>query len=197
MCGTVYFSTLQHQLRTRYHAAYPMFHPHKYLQRRLSVQHQHDNLVIHIARHNDSAKYTFGLVIITATFVFFCNIFFAPLFHGKSLRDLVYALPFLLFIFIWYFIGLRITVWRAFGVEEVIVKGEVLNWKRTAWKWIRSRTIPLIDVREIRAVTPWHALSNRVEVLTDADKLVIGDMLLRDEATELAHHLKHFIGRRP
>jgi hypothetical protein len=44
------------------------------------------------------------------------------------------------------------------------------------------------------AITPWHALSNRVEFLALGRRRAIGDMLSRDEATELAHELRRAVG---
>ena len=34
---------------------------------------------------------------------------------------MLYLLPFLAFILLWYVVGLRVTVWRVFGVEEIVV----------------------------------------------------------------------------
>ena len=49
-------------------------------------------------------------------------------------------------------------------------------------------------VPQVRAVTPWHTLSNRVEFTAFGRHRTIGDMLLRDETTEVEHALKKAIG---
>jgi hypothetical protein len=95
---------------------------------------------------------------------------------------------------VWYSIGLRIAVWRAFGVEQITVEGGVLSWTRTALWWVRKVEIPTTDITEVKAITPWHALSNRVECTAHKRRWMIGDMLLKDETTALAEQLRHAVG---
>ena len=106
----------------------------------------------------------------------------------------MYMLAVLAFVFLWYFIGLGVAGWRAFGVEEIVVHGDTLCWTRTALFWERRFEIPTKEITHVRAVTPWHALSNRVEFTALGTQRTIGDMLLRDETTEIAHALKKAIG---
>lgn len=134
-----------------------------------------------------------GLAVFTAGFVFFTYIFVHPFFHGAGIKDLVLFSPFIAFILVWYFIGLRLTVWRAFGVEEITIEGGTLHWARIALFWKRKLDIPAKDITDVKAVTPWLGLSNCVEFTARGRQRSIGDMLLRDEATELAHELKHRI----
>jgi hypothetical protein len=74
------------------------------------------------------------------------------------------------------------------------VGGGTLRWTRTALCWMREFEIPTMEIKEVRALTPWHALSNRVEFTAHKRRYVIGDMLLRDETTELAEQLRHAVG---
>jgi|HubBroStandDraft_1064217.scaffolds.fasta_scaffold49829_2 hypothetical protein len=164
--------------------------------RRVSVSHKHGALVVSIARQNDRTTYILMLLAFTAGFMFFCYVFISPFFRLPFSRDMLYLLPFLAFIVLWYVIGLRIGVWRAFGVEEIVVGGGTLCWTRTALYWIRKLEIQTMNITEVRALTPWHALSNRVEFTAHKQRYVIGDMLLRDETTELAEHLRHAVGLR-
>jgi len=48
-------------------------------------------------------------------------------------------------------------------------------------------------VLQVRAVTPWQTLSNRVECTPSEGSATIGDILLRDETTEVEHALKKAI----
>jgi hypothetical protein len=148
---------------------------------------------VRIERHNDRALYLAMLTAFTAAFVFFMYIFVRPFFHGAGVKDLVLVSPFIAFVLLWYVLGLRFAVWRAFGVEEIIIESGRLRWIRTALLWSRELDIPATDITEIKAVTPWHALSNRVEFTARGWHHTIGDMLLRDEANELAHELRHRI----
>jgi hypothetical protein len=93
-----------------------------------------------------------------------------------------------------YIIALAIAVWGGFGVEEIDINADTLRWKRTALKWSRIRDIPISDVTDIKAITPWHGLDNTVEVTTHRERLTFGDKLLPDEATELANRLRGAVG---
>jgi len=134
------------------------------------------------------------LLAFTAAFVFFLSTFARPFFRGATMKDFLYVSPFLAFIMVWYVVGLHVTIWRAFGVEYLFVKGGLLHWTRTALFWTRKLEIPATDVTDVKAITPWHALSNRVELTARGKRRSVGDMLLRDEATELAHELRRIIG---
>lgn len=67
-------------------------------------------------------------------------------------------------------------------------------WTRTALLWKSRLEIPTKDITGVKAVTPWHGLSNRVEFTVLGKQRAIGDMLQRDETTEVAHVLKMAIG---
>jgi hypothetical protein len=162
--------------------------------RRVSVSHKHGGLVVRIARHNDRITYILLLLAFTAGFVFFSYTLVSPLFRRPFLVDALYVLPFLAFVVVWYIIGLRIAIWREFGVEQITVEGGVLYWTRTALCWVRKVEVPTTDITEVKAITPWHALSNRVELTAHDQRWVIGDMLLRDETTELAQQLRNVVG---
>jgi hypothetical protein len=165
-----------------------------HLRRRVSITHKHGSLVVQIARHSDRALYIVFLLVFTAAFVFFCYIFVSPFFRRPFSSEGLYVLPFLAFILLWYLIGLRLAVWRAFGVEKIVVDGGILCWTRTALWWKRRLEISTKDITHVKAVTPWHALSNRVEFTALGRRRTIGDMLLRDESAEVAHALNGAIG---
>ena len=63
-----------------------------------------------------------------------------------------------------------------------------------AWKWRRSFSAELSEISDVEAKTPWHALANRVVFTCRGRTYTVGDMLLQDEANEIAHELKHSIG---
>lgn len=147
-----------------------------------------------IARHNDRTTAILGILAFTAGFMWFCYVLVRPLFRHPFSRDVLYILPFLGFIVVWYVIGLRLAVWRAFGVEQIVVEGGALCWTRTALCWIRRVEIPTTEITEVKAITPWHGLSNHVEFIAHNRRRIIGDMLLHDETTELAEKLKHAVG---
>jgi hypothetical protein len=171
-----------------------MFNFGKRFRRRVFVDDKHGAMTVKIERHNDRTLNILGLTAFTVVFLFFCNIFARPLLRRISLTDFLYVLPFMLFILVWFVIGLRLSLWRAFGVENIVIEGGVLHWTRTALVWKRSLDIPTREITEVRAITPWHGMSNRVEFVANRKKRVIGDMLLRDETTELAHKLSRSLG---
>jgi uncharacterized membrane protein len=164
--------------------------------RRVSIRHKHGALLIRIERHNDRATYIILLAAFSAGFVFFCSVLIPPFFRFGFSKEVLILLPFVGFLVLWYLLGLRLGVWRAFGVEEMSVSGGALHWSRTALFWKRDFETATADVTEVRAVTPWHSLSNRVEFTSLGQRHALGDMLLRDEANELAHELRRALGLR-
>jgi len=160
------------------------------LARRVSISHKEGNTVIRIKRSNLWKTSIWLLCWFTLAFLFFVSVLVRPLFHLHSARETLYVLPFLAFILVWYVMALRIGVWRAFGVEELVIGHGNLHWERTAWIWKRSLDASLADISDVRAKTPWHALSNWVEFTFRKSCYKVGGELLQDEAREIAHELK-------
>jgi hypothetical protein len=164
------------------------------LRRRVSYGHKGDrSLVVQIERHNDRTFYIVLLAAFTAAFIYLSYILVSPLFRTASSRDAIYLLPFIAFILAWYVTGIRLAVWRAFGVEYIAVENGVLHWKRTALFWTRELDIPTKDIAGVDAVVPWHSLSNHVEFTANEKRQKIGDMLLSDESCELAEVLRRTV----
>jgi len=69
-----------------------------------------------------------------------------------------------------------------------------LRWTRRALHWTRVREIPLAEITEIKAITSRHRFRNTVEVTAGRNRRRIGENLLRDEALELAEHLRRASG---
>jgi hypothetical protein len=171
-----------------------MFRAGTALARRVSILHQGHVLVVHIARHNDWKSNLFRLFFFTAAFLFFCSIFLRGIFRVNSAVEILHLLPFIVFIIIWYLLALRIGLWRAFGVEDLTIDNGKLHWQRTAWLWRRRLDAPIRGISDVQAKTPWHALSNRVEFTCNGRRYAVGDMLLQNEATEIAHELQRAVG---
>jgi hypothetical protein len=129
----------------------------------------------------------------TVMFGFFCNVLW-----GVSIKhpdDILYlTLPVFVLGLTCYILAVAIGIWGAFGVEEISTQAGSLRWTRTALIWTRTRDIPLAEITEIKAITPWYGLDNTVEVNTTRMQRRIGDRLLRDEASELAKQLRHAVG---
>jgi hypothetical protein len=165
-----------------------------YLRRRVSITHKNGALVVHIARHNQRLLYIVMVLGFTMVFLYFFYLFASPCFVRPLSKDRLYMLPFLAFVLLWYLVGMRVAGWRAFGVEEIVIDRNTLCWTRTALFWKRRLEIPTKEITRVTAVTPWHRLSNHVEFSALGRQRNIGDMLLGDETTELAHTLKKSIG---
>jgi hypothetical protein len=134
------------------------------------------------------------LVLFTFVFAWFITLFARGLFKSPFSSDKFYVLPFFAFILLWYAVGLRIALWRSFGVEELVIEDGVMRWTRKALFWVRQLEIQTKEITGVRAVTPWHAQSNRVEFTALGKRQKIGDMLLRDEAIELCEKLQKAVG---
>jgi hypothetical protein len=161
---------------------------------RVFFEHEHGLFAVRIERHNDRLMYVFQLVVFTAAFAFFMSIFTRPLLNDFQVSTILLISPFVLFFLVWYTLALRVGLWRAFGIERIVVHGGTFQWNRTALFWQRNVEIPTTAISEIKAVTPWHGLSNHVEFTVHNKQQAIGDMLLRDEATELASKLREVVG---
>jgi len=173
---------------------YTMFRVGTALKPRVSISHRDGALVIHIKRHNQWKFAIWLLFWSTVAFLFFCSVFLRGLFRIHSAADGLYVLPFLAFIFVWYAMAMRIGLWRAFGVEELLVENGRLHWERIAWKWHRRLEANLSDISDVEAKTPWHALANRVILTCRGRTYTVGDMLLQDEANEIAEELARAAG---
>lgn len=163
--------------------------------RRLSISHRRHALAVSIARNSNWTTYVFMLILFTVVFGWFFTLFVRGLFRTSSSTNILYVVPFLAFIILWYAVGLRIALWRSFGEEELVVENHGLHWTRKALFWVRSVEIPVTEIKDVRAITPWHSLSNHVEFTVRGRRHKVGDMLGRDEAVELSDELQKVVGR--
>lgn len=167
----------------------------RHFERRVSISHGcSGELVVRISRNNNAKSNLNTLIGFTVLFTWFIAWIIPPFFRRPFTSGALYGLPFLAFVVVWYVFGARITLWRSFGIEELIVQHGVLQWTRTALFWVRRVEIPTQAITSVAAVTPWHALSNRVEFTALGKTRRVGDMLLSDEATELAGRLRQAVG---
>jgi hypothetical protein len=89
------------------------------------------------------------LLAFTAGFLLLMYIFVHPFVRGAAPKDFLYVLPFFGFILVWYAIGLRFTLWRAFGVELIVIENGLLHWTRTALFWTRKLDIPAREITDV------------------------------------------------
>jgi hypothetical protein len=160
--------------------------------RRVHISHRRGGVSVRIERQNLRGLYFWMTCLSTVIFVMFCDGVLGILRQHRA--DILYFLPVLALGLACYAIALTIAVWGAFGVEVIAVEAGTLRWTLMAFKWSRTRNIPVEDITEIKAITPWHGLDNTVEVITHRKLRTIGDKLLRDEAIELAQCLRQAAG---
>jgi hypothetical protein len=166
-----------------------MFDVRRHLRRRVHISHQSGHLNVRIARQNSWGVYVWMAILSTVMFGEFCSIMVGA--QRTHPHDGLYILPVFGLGLAGYLIAITIAVWGAFGIEEIEIKGNVLRWRRTALKWSHTRDIPVADITEINAVTPWHGLRNTVELIASGKSRYVSGKLLRDEAIELTQHLRH------
>ena len=169
-----------------------MFNNDKYLRRRVFASHTHGIYNARIERQNARSFYFWWASLWTVGFVLFCDMVVGA--ATSHPHDLAYILPILLIAVVGYAITLLIAAWGAFGVEEIVVEAGVLRWTRIVLKWKRTVIIPLGEINEVRAITPWHALNNHVQLIAKGKERTIGQKLLRDETTDLAQQLRRVVG---
>jgi len=171
-----------------------MFDFSKRFRRRVFISHRGGHLAITIQRNNEHFLYVTIFTVFTVVFGFMCTVFVPAFLRVRSLADGLCVLPIAGFIVLWYAIGYRIFLWRSFGVEEVIVGQGTLHWHRKALWWKRNFEAVQSDIADVIPKTPWHGLSNHVEFVHKGRGYSIGDMILHDEATEIAHALRSALG---
>jgi hypothetical protein len=110
-----------------------------------------------------------------------------------SAREAFYFLPVFLVVAARPLICIALGVWRAFGVEEIVISNGILLWTRKALWWTSNFESKVGDITNVVAETPWHCLTNRVEFVSKGRTYSIGDMILTDEAKQIAHELKRAI----
>ena len=158
-----------------------------HLRKRVNIGHRNHGLAVRIERQNSRWLYLWIACLSTVFFGLFADMVVRTMLRNP--HDWLYISPVLLLGLTCYAVALALAAWGAFGVEELTVEEGALRWTRKVLTWSRTREIPASSITTIRAVTPWHGLDNTVEVIADGKQRRIGDKLLRDEASELAHRL--------
>jgi hypothetical protein len=167
-----------------------------YLRRRVSIEHSHGRVSVFIAPGNRQTVYLFALVWFSLGMFFLVSIFIEPLLHSGFSRSVLPVL--LMFILV---VGgclyvMRALVFRALGVDEIVIQGGRLQWTSRAL-WLKQQLeLPASEISDVKAVTPWHAMRNHVEFTSGKRRYVVGDSLMHDETLELAAALKHAVGGR-
>ena len=164
-----------------------------YLRRRISIGQTDGCLRIQVAHANRRGRGIFGLLFSTLFLLLAGPVFVGPLWRAGWSIEALYLLPLPALIAIAYLIGAHICLWEAFGREEIVVQDGLLRWTcRVLW-WKEELEVPVRDISDVRAVTPWHG-GNRVELTARGRSYRVGEIILRDEATHMAHALRRAAG---
>jgi hypothetical protein len=158
-----------------------------YLRRRVSISHKHGILQVSIASSSDK-----GLVAATAVGMAIIGLMQVTLIETMWHRRAYVHVVILLIFGLWFWL-VRTTIRKKLSVDEISIQNGTLHWTSKAL-WIRQEVdIPLHEILEVHAMTPWHALWNRVELVVKSGTYQMGTGILRDEAEQLAHELKKVI----
>lgn len=160
--------------------------------RRVHVDVRGGQLSVRLDRQNFWGTYILLICFSTVVFGLFLKMLAG--FATRRPQDVAYVLPLVALDIAGYILAFAAGVWGAFGIEEIRTEAGTLRWTRRALNWTRVREIPLAEITEIRAITSWHRFRNTVEVTAGRKRRRIGDNLLRDEAVELAQHLRRASG---
>jgi hypothetical protein len=164
----------------------------KYLRRRVAITQAHGNLRVKIAHSNPRSPGVLGMLAATAAVLLVAPILIAPFRRTDWPTVALYLLPLLALLMGAYLIVLWISLWQAFGVEEIVVRDGLMRW---TWKvlWFKGEfDIPTQEIIDVKAVTPWHG-HNRVEFSAQSRRYRMGETILHDEATELAQALRRAV----
>ena len=80
-------------------------------------------------------------------------------------------------------------------METITLRDGTFRWTRKALWWTRGLEANQSEIANVVAKTPWHGLSNRVEIDVRGRTYRIGDMIFGDETIEIADELSHAIGK--
>jgi hypothetical protein len=159
-----------------------------HLRKRVHIGHRVHGLAVRIDRQNSRGMYLWMAFLSTIFFGFFSDTVVRAIL--RNLHDWLYISPLLLLGLTCYAVALALAAWGAFGVEELTVEQGELRWTRRVLRWSRTREIAASNITSVRAVLPWYGLDNSVELIADGKQRRIGDKLLQEEASELAHRLR-------
>ena len=165
--------------------------------RRVSIVHSHGELRVRIAAENQRGDYIFILAWFSCAAI--CLIW--TLIRGLS-RSGFSSDDWPLFLFGAVAAGVFMvvlwrTIWRAFGVDEIVVHGGILRWTAKAWWFHQELELPVHEISAVKAVTRWwNRQGSHVEFTYGSRRYLVGFGLRLDETSELAQALKHALGVR-
>jgi hypothetical protein len=158
-----------------------------YLRRRVSISHKHGILQVRIASSSDR-----GPIAATAIPMAIIGLMQVALIKTMWHQRAYLYVAILLIFGLWFWL-VRTAIREKLGVDEISIQNGTLHWTSKAL-WLRQEAdIPLHEISDVRAVTPWHARWNRVELIVKGGTYQMGTGILRDEAEQLAHELKKVI----
>ena len=160
--------------------------------RRVHINLRESRLSVRIDKQNFRGSYFLLMCVSTVAFGQFCEMLWGA--AVRNPHDSFYVASILVLGLAFYMLVFATGMWGAFGIEEISTEAGTLRWTRRALNWTRTNDIPLHDITEVKAITSWHRFRNTVEVATARKRRRIGDKLLRDEALELAQHLRRASG---
>jgi hypothetical protein len=161
----------------------------------VSLDHSHGKLHVRIFDGYRKDLAIFGLLMATLVLVLTGSILTTPFRRTGWSMDLFYLLPFPVLLAMAYYIVLRISIWMAYGREEIVVDGGQLCWTCTALWLTDELKAAAAEIVEVKAITPWHG-NCRIELTTKVHSYRVGDSIRRDDAIHVAHELKRALGLR-
>jgi hypothetical protein len=168
----------------------------KRLRRRVLISHSHGRLRVKITADNERSAAVVVLVWITAIAAIFLWSFTRPILRSHLSGTDWFEVLIPVAGMVAYLLALRATIWRAFGVDDIVVEHGTLHWSAKALWFKQKAEIPIAEISQVKAVTSWPSINNHVEMMAGARRYVIGERLLTDETNELADALKRAVGER-
>lgn len=162
------------------------------LKPRVTITHKDGALYVRRVPKSKS-KVVFALLPPTAFVAIFGLLIFSEEIRTES--SILHSASILGLILIFYAVILRVTLGPLTRLEEIVVERGVLSWSRRLLGWTRTTQIPIAEITEIKAVTPWlNREGGWVECAVRKRRRIIAQGLLPSEAVELAKQLRHAAG---
>ena len=162
--------------------------------RNVTAKQEQGRLVIEVSPVGNYRSYVFGLLLTSVVFLWGSWIFATAILRANTKADLLtrgaYCLPFIAFVFLWFFVGARIILKRLSSIELSIGHG-VFKWTQRTFRWTKEISVCEGDVAAVIEDARWY---RRTLKLTLNGKIYALDDLLEDDLKSLALQLRVRLG---
>lgn len=162
--------------------------------RNVTSRQEHGCLIVEVSPVGNYGSYVFGLLLVPVIFLWGSWMFAAAVLRANTKADLAtraaYCLPFIAFLFLWFFVGARIILKRLSSIELSAGRG-VFKWTQRTFRWTKEISAREENVTAVVADARWY---RKALTLKMSGKIYALDDLLEDDLELLARQLRMRLG---